>query len=366
MWLSNSIVGIPVDSHSLLRVEIVGAGFVAPYHLRSLKTLTNVKVIGVADLILERAKATAQRFQLPCAFTSIEALLEEDFDVLYVLTPPGSHFELAMKGLQASRHVFVEKPFTCSVEECNELVEAARFRRLRLCVDHSLLGDRTLRKGLELLRRGDVGDVLSVQVFRAGVAPGRTQIRPPYPLAGDPFREVGVHALYTVAAFLGSIRDASCVFRSTGNQTMFKNDEWSVQLKCEKRLAQVHLSWNGPAQMTVDVRGVAGRLRIDLSSGLALRRRVRKGPKAIQLAVNPIIESVTGVFQVALQAARYLAGKTKSYHGMDAMISEFYRALREGSPMPVSHAEALNIVMWTEQIAKIAETEVDLAFVAGR
>ena len=132
-------------------------------------------------------------------------------------------------------------------------------------------------KGLELVRGGTVGNVISARFHRTGKAPRRPDKRPPYPLDGDPFREVGVHALYLMAAVLGSIRDASYMFRSTGYQTDFKNDEWFVQLECEKGLAQIQLTWNGPDEQTLEIYGDEGRLKIDLTSGLVLRRRLRNG-----------------------------------------------------------------------------------------
>ncbi len=277
MWVNSSTTTVPADSQSVLRVGVVGAGFVSAYHLRTLKRLAGVEVVGVADLIQERAESVARRFQIPSAYTSIEALLEDNVDVLHILTPARSHFELALKGIQAGSNVFVEKPFTSSVEHCRRLVEEARLRGRRLGVDHSLLRGHTLMKGLELVRGGTVGNVISARFHRTGKAPRRPDKRPPYPLDGDPFREVGVHALYLMAAVLGSIRDASYMFRSTGYQTDFKNDEWFVQLECEKGLAQIQLTWNGPDEQTLEIYGDEGRLKIDLTSGLVLRRRLRNG-----------------------------------------------------------------------------------------
>jgi len=355
LWANDSEASIRLDRQSALHVGVVGAGYVSAYHLRTLKTLADIKVVGVADLIHERSKSASTRFGIPGAYNSIEEMLEKGIDVLHVLTPVRSHFELALKGLEAGSHVFVEKPFVGSIEQCERLIEEARIRKRRLCVNHSLLGDPTLLKALELVRCGAVGNVVSVQILRTGPAPPRPDKRPPYPFDGDPFREVGVHALYQLVAILGLIRDASCMFRSTEQQPAFKYDEWSVQLDCEKGLAQIHLSWNGPLQQVMEIRGDKGRSRVDLSSGLLVQRRSWKGPKAIQLALNPVLESVTGVVQVVGQAARYMTGKVKAYQGIDAMIRRFYRVLLEGGAMPVSHSQVVNVVTWTERIASLAE-----------
>ena len=51
--------------------------------------------------------------------------LEDEFDILHVLTPGPTHYELSLQGLRANRHVFVEKPFTTSTVEADHLVEEA-------------------------------------------------------------------------------------------------------------------------------------------------------------------------------------------------------------------------------------------------
>ncbi len=86
-------------------------------------------------------------------------------------------FELAMLGLQAKRDVFVEKPFTRTVAEMDELVREARLQQRRILVDHSLLGDPRFVKAKNCIQRGDIGRVQSMQVFRCGRPPFRIPFR---------------------------------------------------------------------------------------------------------------------------------------------------------------------------------------------
>lgn len=324
---------------------------------RSELVIANVRVVGIADIIPERARDRADQFGIPRYFSTIDELLEDDFDVLHVLTPPDTHFELAMAGLQADRHVFVEKPFTTTVADSDQLLEEAKRRGRRICVDHSLLGDPAMRRAHQLIRRGTVGDVFSVQLFRCGRPPQRVPKRPPYPRPGDPMRETGIHALYCVSSILGTILDANVHKRSTGQQTDFTYDEWSVHLKCDRGFAQIHLTWNGPPHQVIDIRGDQGQLSVNLSSGFVLRVRNWPGPKHVQFALDPIVQSVSSTYQIARRILGFLMGRKASYRGLHDMTREFYRVLLAGDQMPITYPEVRNTVDWIEQIAGRVDDE---------
>src|SRR5713226_8781082 len=102
------------------RVGLVGAGYVSEFHIRALRRLPGVRMIGITDLLEERAHAVAARFGI-AAYPSLEAIAETGLDVVHVLTPPASHTTVALDALRRGCHVLVEKPLATSVEECDRL-----------------------------------------------------------------------------------------------------------------------------------------------------------------------------------------------------------------------------------------------------
>jgi len=343
-------------SDRILRVGLVGAGYIAPFHIRFLRKVPAVDIVGIADIVPARADRLAQAYGIAAACRSIDELLDVGLDVLHVLTPAPSHAELALAGLQAGCHVLVEKPFTCSVDDCNRLQEGAERQNRRILVDHSLLGDPAVRKGLLMVRRKGIGTVSSLSFFRAGTAPER-DFREPYPLPGDPFREVGTHALYCVTAFLGDIQDADVRLSSTGKHPSFQYDEWNVQLECECGVAQIHLTWTLPLQQTIDLHGDQGRLQMDLGPSIVLKQRHWSTDRRIALAAAPVARSLSTIGQVSRTILRYCTGRYGTYKGIETMIGEFYKALRAGGPMPIDFHRARHIVEWTERIAAQAELD---------
>src|SRR5262249_12444418 len=79
------------------RVALVGAGYVSAYHIRALQTLPHVRIVGIADASLDRARAVATRFAIPGVFTSLAEMRTARPDVVHVLTPPSSHAQIAIE-----------------------------------------------------------------------------------------------------------------------------------------------------------------------------------------------------------------------------------------------------------------------------
>jgi predicted dehydrogenase len=76
-----------------------------------------------------------------------------------VVTPVWTHFELAKKALENGKHVFVEKPFTRTTAQAEELLELAERKHLTIMVDHTFLFTGAVRKIRQLVDDGTLGDL---------------------------------------------------------------------------------------------------------------------------------------------------------------------------------------------------------------
>src|ERR1019366_7163009 len=124
-------------SHSeKVRVGLVGAGYVSAYHIRALKTLSNVEIVGIADLNQDRARQMAAPHGIP-VFRSLEEMRAANPHVIHVLTPPDTHCDLTLEALGMGCHVFVEKPMAPTLEECDRMISRAREAHRILSVNHS-------------------------------------------------------------------------------------------------------------------------------------------------------------------------------------------------------------------------------------
>jgi predicted dehydrogenase/nucleoside-diphosphate-sugar epimerase len=342
------------------RAGLVGAGYVSEFHIKALKRLPNVRLVGITDLDEARSRATANRFGVGF-FPTLKTMAAEGLDVVHVLTPPSAHVPVALEAMTLGCHVLVEKPLATSVEDCDRLAAEAKARGVYLCVNHSLLGDPFVKRAIKLVRSGALGDIIAVDYLRSSSYPPYRggPLPPHYREGGYPFRDLGVHALYLLPELLGEIHDVQADFRTSGVPGSDPNihfDEWRALVRCARGTANVQLSWNvKPLQHQLIIQGTRGALRADLFAMYLVRRRHTPLPKAIERVVNALGESVSSVAQLTWNTARFLTGSIQPYQGLHNFVREFYEALATGAPMPASVEEAREVVRWTEQIAREAD-----------
>jgi predicted dehydrogenase len=88
-----------------------------------------------------------------------ELLSASDIDAVAVVTPVWTHFELAQKALQNGKHVFVEKPFTSTSQQAEELIELAAKKNLQIMVDHTFLFTGAVKKIRDLVDSRTLGSL---------------------------------------------------------------------------------------------------------------------------------------------------------------------------------------------------------------
>lgn len=118
----------------MLKVGVLGAGHLGKIHLRLLKQSEKYELVGFYDPSAEIAEKVAQEFGYR-SFPSVEALIEA-VDVVDIVTPTLSHYDCAVKSIQAGKHVFLEKPISNTVEEAEHIIKLAREKGVKGQVGH--------------------------------------------------------------------------------------------------------------------------------------------------------------------------------------------------------------------------------------
>jgi predicted dehydrogenase/nucleoside-diphosphate-sugar epimerase len=343
----------------MLRVGLVGAGYVSHYHIRALRSLPFIEIAGIADLDLARAQEAAQPHGI-AAVRTLQELARFAPDVIHVLTPPSSHCALTIEALDMRCHVLVEKPMASSPEECDRMIAKAEQMGRILSVNHSAKFDPIIEQVLQHLREGAIGDILTVDYFRSSeyhpYAGG--QLPEYYRQGGYPFRDLGVHGLYLIEAFLGKIRNLDTVYRSTGRHPNLLFDEWRSVAHCEKGTGQMQLSWNArPMQNTLLVQGTGGAIEIDLFFERYTLRRDLPGPKAAGIIVNAFMGALGAMWDVARNTVRFATGSLLPSPDIHNSVRQFHLALAKGVAPPVSAEEGRRMVVWVEAAAGPADAE---------
>jgi predicted dehydrogenase len=142
----------------MIRFAVIGYGYWGPNVVRNLENLEGSQVLAICDKSAE-ARQRAQKAYPGIKVTSdcAEVLKSTEIDVVAVVTPVWTHYELAKAALENGKHVFVEKPFTSCVQQAEELINLAERKKLRIMVDHTFLFTAAVRKIKELVDEGSLG-----------------------------------------------------------------------------------------------------------------------------------------------------------------------------------------------------------------
>jgi predicted dehydrogenase len=92
-----------------------------------------------------------------CDYNDI--LNSAEIDAVAIITPVSTHFELAKKALENGKHVFVEKPFTATVGQAEELIALAEKKKLTIMVDHTFIFTGAVKKIKQLVEKQTLGEL---------------------------------------------------------------------------------------------------------------------------------------------------------------------------------------------------------------
>jgi len=347
-------------SNARFRAGMVGAGNICEFHVAAVKKLApDVELIGVTDLDAARAQANAEKWGTT-AFPDLDALIATGANVIHVLTPPAAHAKVATAALERGCHVLIEKPITEDADEARKLGALARQKGLVASVNHSLLYDPQVKRALDAVAAGALGQVVSVDILRGSEYPPYEggPLPPWYRDAGYPFRDIGVHCLYLLQALLGPIEGVDAEWSSLGGDPNLAFDEWRAMVRCARGLGQFQLTCNTPPmQSQLIIRGTKSVLRVDRFAMYHGKKSNTSLPKAAERLANAFVDSIGAMLDVPINVWKFVRKEVQSYQGLRDLIAEFYRRLAAGEPPPVSVDDAAQVVSWVEKVARAADAD---------
>ena len=124
-----------------MKIGVIGCGYWGPNLIRNFAAMDDVDVVAVADARKERLDFIARLYPSIGTFTTEanDILRSPEIDAVVISTPVSSHFPLGKEALANGKHLFMEKPFTATVEEAETLIELAEKKNLRVMVDHTFI-----------------------------------------------------------------------------------------------------------------------------------------------------------------------------------------------------------------------------------
>jgi len=155
---------------TMIRVGVIGYGYWGPNVVRNLQGLDSTRT----EMVCDQSQAALARVRktypgMRTVSDAKEILRSPDIDAVAVVTPVWTHYELAKGALENGKHVFIEKPFTSSSAQAEELIELAARKNLTIMVDHTFLFTGAVRKIRELTDSGALGELYYYDSLRVNL-----------------------------------------------------------------------------------------------------------------------------------------------------------------------------------------------------
>jgi len=154
---------IPVRSdlgEETLRIGVIGYGYWGPNVVRNFHGQDKSQVVAVCDKSPQSLRRVRQAYHdMYVTEDAQEVLSATNVDAVAVVTPVWTHYEIAKAALENGKHVFVEKPFTCTSAQAEELIELADRKNLKIMVDHTFLFTGAVRRIRQFIDDGTLGDL---------------------------------------------------------------------------------------------------------------------------------------------------------------------------------------------------------------
>jgi predicted dehydrogenase len=342
----------------MLRVAIVGCGRIADAHASQIRRIAGCEIVGVADREELMARQLHERFGTGGWFIDLGELLDGARpDVVHVTTPPESHFAIARACLERGCHVYVEKPFTLDIREAELLVGLAEERGLALTVGHDAQFSHAARRMRALVRAGYLGDrVVHMESYygydlgdamyaRAFLGDRDHWVRR---LPGGLAHNVISHGIARIAEFLEGEHPrvvahgfASPSLRRAGGDDLVDELRVIVIDEADRTAYFTFSSQMRPVLHQLRIFGLANGLVLDEHQQTLVKLRGAPFKSYLERFVPPVVFAKQYGANAVRNVRLFVANDFHMESGKHALITAFYRSIRERTPPPIPYREIL-------------------------
>lgn len=339
----------PLGSRTL-KVGVLGCGQIAVPHLQTLAKRCGAVELTLCDLRPGAAQTLAEQTGVSAScLADPEHLLAAGLDVVHVTTPPGSHFELTKRALEAGCHVLVEKPPAFHESETRELFDLAERSGRMLCVDHSALYMPCVRTALDRIASGALGRPIHFHCYyghadNAGTVPYGGPAHWAYRMPGGVLLNLASHPACLLVETLGVPDRVSAHLSSRNVMPDGVPDLLEVSAESQAGFGSFTISMgHGNADRRAIFWCEGGTITVDLSRQVCVVSRHRGSLGVVDKVLGGVLGGLGWIGGTLGVIAGVATGRLQRDPGLRILVEAFYEALRSGGPAPVSAENAIGV-----------------------
>lgn len=143
-----------------MKIGVIGLGYWGPNLVRNFLAHKDVKKVIACDMRENRLQLIKEKFPAADLSKDYHSLINGNTDIIVIATPVDTHYDLAKKSLEAGKHIWVEKPFTSTSKQAEELIEIAERKNLKIFVDHTFIYNGAVIKIKDLIDKNELGNII--------------------------------------------------------------------------------------------------------------------------------------------------------------------------------------------------------------
>jgi predicted dehydrogenase len=257
----------------MVKVGVIGYGYWGPNVVRNFQGLANCKLTAVCD---KNAKAIhrlcASHPEIEITNDSSDIIMSKDIDAVAIVTPVSTHYELARQCLKNGKHVFVEKPFTSTMAQAEELIELAEVKNLKMMVDHTFLYTGAVRKMKELIDQKVLGTLYYYDSVRVNLGLFQHDVNVIWDLAP--------HDL-SIMDYLIEERPAAVAATGVAHINGMEDMAYITVYFPNNIIAHIHVNWLSPVKLRTTL--IGGKQRMLVWNDLEADEKIKVYDKGVSM-----------------------------------------------------------------------------------
>ncbi len=252
---------------------VIGYGYWGPNIVRNLVGLEGSHVLAIAEINpMARARAQKAYPGIKVTESAAEIIKSPEIDAIAVISPVWTHYDLAKASLQNGKHVFVEKPFTSTTGQAEELINLAAQKNLKIMVDHTFLFTGAVRRIAKLIEEGTLGNLYYYDSTRVNLGLFQHDINVLWDLAP--------HDL-SIMDYLLKTSPEAIVATGEGHLNGHEDVAYMTLYFPDRVIAHINVNWLSPVKVRTTL--IGGEKRMLVWNDLEADEKVKIYDKGVQI-----------------------------------------------------------------------------------
>jgi len=301
----------------MVKIGVIGYGYWGPNIVRNFHAATGAQVTMVCDQRAESLTRVKRTFPAVNLTTNaMDVLRSPDVDAVAVVTPVWTHFDLAKAALENGKHVFVEKPFTSTTQQAEQLIELGAKKNLRIMVDHTFLFTGAVKKIHQLIEDGDLGTLYYYDSTRVNLGLFQHDVNVIWDLAP-----------HDLAIMNHLIKDRPTAVVATGASHLNNHEDvaYITVYFQTNMVAHFNVNWLSPVKVRTTL--IGGERRMVVWNDVEADEKVKVYDKGVEITAR---EGVYNLL-VSYRSGDMWAPKVEQTEALKAECQYFVECVRDGA-----------------------------------